>query len=63
MRIEFDLALNLGLRVAANDEEGDAGESGGEKNEGKEKLGAQAETTRTVPQKICDRAAGQEPGT
>src|SRR5690348_8498900 len=43
LRIEFDLALDLRLGVAANDEERDAGERGGEKNEREEELGAQAE--------------------
>jgi len=61
LRIEFDLALDLGLCVAANDEKRDAGERGREKNEGEEELGAQAEIGRAVTQKVCGRAAGQEP--
>ena len=62
LRIEFDLALNLGLGVAANDEKRDAGEGCSEKNEREEELGAQAETGGAVTQKVCGRAAGQEPG-
>jgi hypothetical protein len=62
LRIEFDLVLDLGLRVAANDEKRDAGECRGEKNERKEELGAKAEIAGAVTQKVCDRAAGQEPG-
>ncbi len=62
LRIEFDLVLDLGLRVAANDEESKAGECGGEEDEGKEELGAQAEIDWAVAQDVCDSAAGQEPG-
>jgi len=62
LRIEFDLVLDLGLRVAANDEESKAGERGGEEDEGKEELGAQAEIDWAVAQDVCDSAAGQEPG-
>jgi len=38
LRIEFDLVLDLGLRVAANDEESKAGERGGQEDEGKRSL-------------------------
>jgi len=62
LRIEFDLVLDLGLRVAADDEKGEAGEGGGEKNERKEKLGTQTKIDGAVTQDVCDRAAGQEPG-
>lgn len=62
LRIEFDLALDLGLSVTANDEKRDAGERGGKKNEREEELGAQAEIGGAVTQKVCGRAAGQEPG-
>jgi hypothetical protein len=62
LRIEFDLAFDLGLGVTANDEKSDAGESGGEKDEREEELGAQAEIGRAVTQKACGRMAGQEPG-
>src|SRR5580700_7058392 len=62
LRVAFDLEFDLCLRVAAYDEKGNAGESGGEKDEGKEELGAQAEIGGAVTQEVCDRAAGQEPG-
>ena len=62
LRIEFDLVLDLCLSVAANDEKSDAGERGGEKNEGEEELGAQAKIGGAMTQKVCGRAAGQEPG-
>ena len=62
LRIEFDLALDLRLSVAANDEKRDAGERGGEKNEREEELGAQAEIRGAMTQKVCGRAAGQKPG-
>ena len=62
LRVEFDLALDLGLRIAADNEEREASERGGEKDEGKEELGAQAQIDWAVTQKVCDRAAGQEPG-
>ena len=62
LRIEFNLALDLRLSVAANDEKRDAGERGGEKNEREEELGAQAEIGCAMTQKVCGRAAGQEPG-
>ena len=62
LRVEFDLALNLGLSVAANDEESKTGEGGGEKDEGKEKLGAETKVTGTAAQEVCDRTAGEKPG-
>ena len=42
LRVEFDLMLDLGLRVAANDEKREAGEGSGKENEGEEELRAQA---------------------
>ena len=62
LRIEFDLALNLGLGVSANDEKREACQRGGEKNERKEEFGAQTEIGGAVTQEVCGRAAGQEPG-
>jgi len=52
----------LALRRSANDEESEAGKRGGEKYKGKEELGTQAKIAGAVTQKVCDRAAGQEPG-
>ena len=54
--------LNLGLRVAANDEESEAGERGGEENEREEEFCAQTEIDWAVAQDVCDSTAGQEPG-
>lgn len=62
LRIELDLVFDLCLGVAANDEKSDAGERGGKENEREEELGAQAKIRRAMPQKVCGRAAGQEPG-
>jgi len=54
--------FDLSLRVAANDEKGEAGERGGEKDEGKEELGAEAQGACAVTQKVCDRETGEVPG-
>ena len=62
LRILFDLAVVLGLRVAADDEKREAGERRGEEDDGEEELGAQAEIAGAVTQDVCDRAAGKEPG-
>ena len=62
LRVEFDLVLYLGLRVATDDKKSEAGERGGEEDEGEEELGAQAEIGGAVTQDVCDRAAGQKPG-
>ena len=40
----------------------EAGERGGEKNEGEKELGAQAEIGGAMTQKVCGRAAGEKPG-
>lgn len=55
--------LNLSLGIAANDEERDAGEGGGEEYEGEEEFRTQTEIGWAMRQKIRGKAAGQEPVT
>ena len=55
--------LNLSLSVTAYHEESDAGEGGGEENEGKEEFRTQTEIGWAMRQKIRGKAAGQEPVT
>lgn len=62
LRIKFDLAFDLSLGVAADNQKGDAGERGGEKDEGEEEFGAQTKVAGAVTQKACGRAAGEDSG-